>query len=228
MDRLKYDESKKAPLIINLDVSETGERIECKCTTSRFMCKDFLEEPPFVSLNYHYNRSWPVLKELSEIVLFFKPYCVVEVGAGESTIVLAGVTQKAGVVFHSVDIRPEKTCKYHRNHFYHNMWSQDFMKTFDERPAIVLIDGDHRYETAKKEFDFFFDKLVPGGMMFIHDTMPPHEAFLKETACGDVYKLRQELEKRDDLDCLTFPYTAQFMGLTVVMKKENDLNYWEK
>jgi len=152
----------------------------------------------------------------------------VEIGAGESSIVLGKVTERAGVELHTIDIKPQKKCRYHKNHHYHLMRSEEFMESFDERPAVVLIDADHRYDAAKKEFDFFFEKLVPGGMMFLHDTMPPHEAFVRPTASGDVYRLRQEIEKRDDCDCMTFPYTAQFMGLTVVLKHEENREYWEK
>jgi len=65
-------------------------------------------------------------------------------------------------------------------------------------------------------------------VIFLHDTMPPSEEFITETACDDVYRLRQELEKRDDLDCFTWPYTASYMGLTMIIKKETDRPYWEK
>ena len=229
MDHLRYDQSKKSPLIINLDITETGERVECRCDGERFQCKDFLQEKPFVGLRYQRHRGWVIMQKLAEIVLYFRPYCVVEIGAGESSMVLGELTEKLDIVFHSVDIKPQKQCKYHANHFYHNTTSDEFMKTFKDNPAVVLIDADHRYESAKKEFDFFFDKLVSGGLIFLHDTMPPHEAFIRDTGCGDVYKLRQELERRrKDLDCMTFPYTAGYMGLTVVIKKEQDRRYFEK
>ena len=92
-----------------------------------------------------------------------------------------------------------------------------------------LIDADHSYEMAKREFEFFFKKLVPGGVIFIHDTLPPHKEYLSEEACHDCYKLRQELETRnDEMDCFSWPYTAGYQGLTMVMKKDSERSFWEK
>lgn len=232
MDHLKYDKDRESPLCINLQIHTTGEIIPCPCTNERFMCKTFFTEEgesPFAGVEYHYYKGWPILEKLTEIILFFKPYCVVEIGAGDSSLVLGKVTEKAGVELHTVDTKPQKECKYHRYHYYYNMTSFEFMKTFNDNPAVVLIDADHRYETAKAEFDFFFDKLVPGGVIFLHDTMPPHEEFTRDAACSNVYKLRQELEKRSKyLDCFTWPYSAGFMGLTMVIKKEKNRRFFEK
>ena len=40
------------------------------------------------------------------------------------------------------------------------------------------------------------------------------------------YKVRLEMEKRDDIWCLSFPYTAQGRGLTMVLKKEKNRPYY--
>jgi hypothetical protein len=106
------------------------------------------------------------------------------------------------------------------------MNSNEFMKDFDDSPSLVLIDGNHSYKQAKKEFDFFFERLTPGGLIFLHDTFPAHKEYISKYGSGYVYKLRRELEKRDDLDCITFPYTAQWMGLTMVIKHDPERPYW--
>ena len=229
MEKIKYDPNRQSPLNIQLTVSSTGEILDCPCPSERFLCKATLQEEIVPGFQYQYFSSWILMEKIAEVVLYFRPYCVVEIGAGESSLVLGKITEQAGVDFHSVDIKPEKRTRQHIDHYYHNMTSAEFMANFNENPAVVLIDADHRYEPAKKEFDFFFDKLVPGGVIFLHDTMPPHKEYLRETACGDVYRLRQELEKRtDEMDCLTFPYTAGYMGLTVVLKKQHKRSEWEK
>lgn len=180
------------------------------------------------TMRFQRINGWSILEHLVPIIVFFRPYCIVEIGAGASTIYLARIAEQYGVKLYSCDKSPRKNKVYHKNHIFIQKFSEDFMKEFDDTPSVVLIDGDHRYDTAKKEFDFFFDKLVPGGVIFLHDTMPPKEEFLTDTACSDVYKLRQELEGRPEkMDVFTWPYTAGYMGLTMVMKKEENRPYWE-
>jgi hypothetical protein len=192
----------------------------------RFQHMDF-EQGAF-SLRFQLMNGWIILEKLIPIIMFFRPYCIVEIGAGASTIYLARIAEAFGQKLYSCDKSPRKNKVYFKDHIFIQKFSKDFIKEFDDTPSVVLIDGDHSYATAKMEFDFFFEKLVPGGMILLHDTMPPHEAFLTDTACGDVYKLRQELEKRTgEMDCMTFPYTAGYNGLTLVLKKEPVRNYWE-
>ena len=228
-DKIKYDPKRKAPLNIKLINHETGEQLDCPCTSERFLNYDTLQASPIAGFQYNYYSSWILMEKISETVLYHRPYDVIEIGAGESTIVLGKVTERKNIDFHSVDIKPEKRSIMHKNHTYHCMTSKEFMAEYDDNPAIVLIDADHRYAQAKKEFDFFFEKLVPGGIIFLHDTMPPHKEYLRDTACSDVYKLRKELEVQNDImDCLTFPYTAGYMGLTVIIKKQHEGEAWER
>ena len=186
---------------------------------------------PSMEFLYDYNE-WKILEALVDPILYFRPYCVVEIGSGESTEILAKASDRAEVAFYSCDKSPDKhpkkACTRHKHY---QMMSDQFMGKFNDTPAIVLIDGDHRYETAKGEFYFFYEKLVPGGVIFIHDTFPPHKKYLELSSCGDVYKLRQELEKKRielDMDIFTWPYTAKFSGLTMVTKKDEDRPYWGK
>jgi hypothetical protein len=170
-------------------------------TGQRFMCSELSDDmtldltsgdPPSIEFLYYYYE-WKVLEVLADIILFYRPYCVVEIGCGLSTFWLAKASEKAGVKFHSCDKSPRKRpLRYHMQHYHYQLMSEDFIKQFDDTPALVLIDGEHSYDTAKMEFEFFFDKLVPGGVIFLHDTYPPDEKFLEDWSCGDVYKLRQE------------------------------------
>jgi len=178
---------------------------------------------------YKVFDGWLLLNRIGDVVLFFRPHCIVEIGAGESSAVLAWLAQKHNVTFYSCDKKKAKGHIYNENHLFYQMMSDKFMKEFDDTPALVLIDGDHRYDQAKKEFEFFFERLIPGGVIFLHDSFPPHEIYLDEFGCGEVYKLRRELEQRtDEMDCLTFPYTGKWMGLTMVIKKDPERPWWGK
>lgn len=210
-------------MITNGKVTKTEE---IHLEGQRFQYRDF---PDHTAMLEDYGE-WSILKALCDIILYFRPFCIVELGAGESSKILAESAQKANVQFHSVDLNPNKRHPFRGTYKFHHVNSLDFIKTFNDTPAIVLIDANHRYEVAKEEFDFFFDKLVPGGVIFLHDTYPPHEKMLNDHACSDVYRLRQDIEKMDKniLDVFTWPYTAKWDGLTMVIKKEKDRPYWGK
>ena len=230
---MKHKDTKDVKVSFQIDLyPPDGDKVECICDKERFHNVELLNsEQQMLGMNWRRKSGWSILKALVPIILYHRPYCIVEIGAGMSTYALAEIAEEAGVVLHSVDRNPKKNVRLFQDHYFHLTTSANFIEefdTWDENPAVVFIDADHHYEAAKIEFDYFFDKLVPGGVIFLHDTMPPHEAHLRGDACGDVYRLRQELEKRDDLDCLTWPYTADFSGLTMVMKHYKDRGYWEK
>lgn len=174
-------------------------------------------------------QGWVILDRLVDVILHHRPGCVVEIGAGISTGILAKHAQAAGVKMYSCDIFP-KVEKIYDEHFIYLGYSVQFMEWFldkKDKPSVVLLDGSHNKEMVKLEFDFFSELLVEGGVIFIHDTYPPHETFLHESACSDAYKLRQELEQEtENFDCFTWPYTALDCGLTMVIKKEKVRPYW--
>lgn len=175
--------------------------------------------------------DWVIIDRLADIILAHprhfsydpEPWepigCIVEIGAGQSSQVLAFHAQRWQVRHYTCDINPSRTI--HPLHMVFQGPSSDFIKVFDDEPALVLIDGSHHYEDVKMEFDFFLPRLVEGGVIFIHDTYPPFEEWaVKGIRCGDSYLFRQELEKRSDIEVFTWPYTANCCGLTMVMRKE--------
>ena len=213
-------------LSINLDTGETEGRTQGNATSDRFKYLD--ADDGENTLRFGLLNGWTMLERIVPVILYFRPYCIVEIGAGASTLYLARLAEEYGVKLYSCDKSSRKNRVYFKDHVFVQKFSRDFIKEFDDTPSVVLIDADHNYDVAKMEFDFFFRKLIPGGVIFIHDTMPPAENHLIDTACGNVYKLRQELEKRiDEMDCLTWPYTAGYAGLTMVLKKEKNRPLWE-
>lgn len=212
---------------VDLETGKVLEECRGEPTSDRFNHIDYDQGEP--TLKYGFMNGWIILNQLVPVILYFRPHCIVEVGAGASTVYLARFAEEYGVKLYSCDRAERKHRVYFKDHIFAQMLSKDFIKEFDDTPAVVLIDADHHYEVAKMEFDFFFEKLIPGGVIFLHDTLPPVDYYLADTACADVYRLRQELEKRtDEMDCFTWPYTAGSCGLTMVIKKEKNRPYWEK
>ncbi len=174
-------------------------------------------------------RQWAVLDYLLPFILYHREGCLVEIGVGHSTFFMCKHAHEYDRIVYSCDINTKKLTKLFDGHETRLMPSEDFIKSFDDTPAVVLIDGDHTYKTAKMEFDFFYGKLVEGGVIFLHDTYPFDEELVSNIGCGDVYRLRQELEKRrNEMDVFTWPYGGMWCGLTMIMKKEKDRPYWGK
>lgn len=92
--------------------------------------------------------------------------------------------------------------------------------------AFAFIDGDHNYEQAKKDFWNTWPLLVDEGVIALHDTYPPDESWTDENKCGDVYRLRQELEKRDDMEVITIGRGCVIgVGVTFAKKKRSGYPY---
>ena len=177
----------------------------------------------------HKQRHWILLDRLVDVILKNVPGCVVDIGIGHSTEVLYNHSSKLGREHYSCDISSKK-CNWARTLGGLKIFegrSLDFIEQFSNIPvAVVFLDGDHTYSITKREFDFFLLKLSPGGMIFLHDTMPycTKEIYGKYT----VYQLRQEIERRSDLMVFTWPYTAQNAGLTMIMQKEKNPPFYRK
>jgi hypothetical protein len=45
----------------------------------------------------------------------------------------------------------------------------DILTAVIPEPDMVFIDGDHSYESAKRDIDFWYSKIKPGGMLCGHD-----------------------------------------------------------
>ncbi|MDK2849781.1 MAG: 1-O-methyltransferase [Candidatus Woesearchaeota archaeon] len=49
--------------------------------------------------------------------------------------------------------------------------SEEAAKTFNKPVELIFIDGDHKYESVKLDFDLWFPKVINGGIMAFHDTL---------------------------------------------------------
>ena len=170
--------------------------------------------------------SWGIIQTLAPHILRFDG-CIVELGAGVSSYMLDQFAVKYGRTHYTCDIRNHNIpdapySKYHKLYF---MPSFEFEDQFDDEPILVFIDANHDYDYVKRDFEFFYDKLLPGGFIFMHDTLPKTENHLAHGACSDAYRLRRELEANPDIECLTWHHEICHYGLTMVTKKYRHEGY---
>lgn len=173
------------------------------------------------------DGSWDILEVVTNKVLQYNPGDIIEIGMGESTKVLAACAYQHDVKLYSCDLKMGGRGDYFdkpvsKCHHCFVGSSKKFMKQYKGNPSIVLLDGSHLYEDIKREVDFFLPRMKIGGVMFLHDTMPPDEGFLHDEMCGQAYKIRQDLEVTNEVDTFTWPYSALSVGLTMVMKHNDD------
>ncbi|MER3474514.1 MAG: hypothetical protein C4335_10895 [Armatimonadota bacterium] len=121
---------------------------------------------------------------------------IVEIGSfkGKSTIWLAKGTQ-AGVGAPVYAIDPHTGSAEHRTTDGGQVWTYEaFMNnlrragveglvhpllttsaqaaaTFQLPVELLFLDGDHRYEAVRQDFDLWFPKLIEGGYLLMHDTI---------------------------------------------------------
>jgi len=180
--------------------------------------------------------GWAIMEVLVPKILAYTEGPIVEIGMGESTTILADCAFQSERRLYSCDIEIGGMFKVFdkplmENHICFIGKSEDFITQYDgDDPAVVFIDGEHKYETVKMEVDFFLPRLADGGVMFMHDTFPQEERLLETDEYGrkpgDIYKVRQDLERNPEVDVMTWPYTANGVGLTMVLKHKQDREYW--
>lgn len=182
-----------------------------------------------------YSDDWAIVDALVPIVLSNIQGCIVEIGLGNSTLMLAKHAKNFNRKHYGCDVR-KSVCSFARDTvdyqglILYNCKSVSFIKEFDDIPAIVFLDGNHRYATVKTETEFFLNKLAYGGMIFLHDTYLCkrwHDRYEAKGKESDTYKIRQDLEKNELVYVMTFPYTAAYCGLTIVLKKDANREYYQ-
>ena len=210
--------------------------------------KDFLTD--FIAPNFFFSKKdvwhrFGMLGVFGDYVLSCTLGDVAEIGVGESSIYLSRVARKYGRRISHCDISPAKIinpltvdgyltekalniepptgqdCQVTDGQSFFFMGPSDnFFRHLPGGLALAFIDGDHLYEPAARDFWNFVPLMVENGYIILHDTMPPSEEYLSESACGGVWRLRQDIEKDPRFDCITLPRgCAISVGLTIVRVK---------
>jgi len=100
---------------------------------------------------------------------------------------------------------------------FYEMTSDEFFKQFHDKVDVIFIDGDHRFEQLKKDFENSLLLLNLGGTILIHDTDPSTQERLVPTSCADSYKIINYIwTGHISLDVVTFP--ANQLGISVVRR----------
>lgn len=90
------------------------------------------------------------------------------------------------------------------------MSSQEAAQTFDKPVEFIFIDGAHEYEFVALDFQLWFPKVIPGGIMAFHDTIG--------------FKGPREFVNKFVFGSRHFRNIRQIDDITVVEKVEN--NSW--
>jgi len=173
---------------------------------------------------HKYKRTpWQLIEIICPFVLNSVLGCVVEIGAGVTTGIIYKYASDFERQFYSCDLKKNfdniiKIRKLGKFFTPFKGSSDDFAKQFNKEIAFAFIDGCHRYEFIKRDFEFIYGLLNPGGVVLMHDTLPPSKGHAGPSHCRDAYKLRLELEKREDIEIISWSYPNQ-VGISMVMKK---------
>jgi predicted O-methyltransferase YrrM len=174
--------------------------------------------------------AWDGHRKFAEwLVRFMKPEVIVDLGVdyGYSTFSFAiprighvyGIDNFIGDSFVGVDEQRLKydfvTMKREKLHLKDNITfiEGDFnevAKTWDKQIDILHIDGDHQYESVKKDFDTWSKFVKDDGIILMHDTCV-------ESFNGKGYGVKRFFE---EIDLPKFTFTHCF-GLGVVSKNRD-------
>ena len=72
---------------------------------------------------------------------------------------------------------------------------------------FLFIDGDHKYEGVKKDFEMYSPLVRPGGVIAFHD------AVIKDNDSVDVYKFWEEIKDKDKSEIINLGGT----GVGIIM-----------
>ena len=207
---------------------------------------------PF-SLSDGWDR-FGILGVLGDVALLVcKEAHILEIGVGESSIYLTELARRHKRKIFHCDISEGKIVNpmtisgyLHENRIlvkenlvtseYKNYDAVLFHGTSDKffaqleipKIGIAFIEGDHTAFQVRKDFENVFKLLDNNGIIFLHDMSAYEESLVLNDYCSDSYKVREELEKRTDIDCFTFPkLLACNVGITMCRKKSKERFYFQ-
>ena len=140
------------------------------------------------------------LVNLAYWVRGFAPRNVLEIGTvGSTFFLLSRLATGKKVAVDMRDIRP----KIH-NFMFGHQWCffqgdsqtaamHEAVSSYCNEFDLIFIDGDHRYEGVKRDFENYRGLLSSRGVILFHDVDPDH-AF-KTTVGGEAWRFWQELEE---------------------------------
>jgi len=127
-----------------------------------------------------WRETTPYILTIYEFVKNTKPEVIFEIGTrnGISTLAfLSALAENQKGKLYSIDRKnclprvktwlTDELAKYWK---FHQADSRNFYKKWNKEIDILLIDGDHSYETCKADFENYGKFVKKGGYIFMHDT----------------------------------------------------------
>lgn len=137
-----------------------------------------------------------------------------------------------------IDERSHKYIKGNKNLSWHccttDAFFDEFRGSLERKVDLVFVDADHKYESAKKDFDNSLEVVRDGGLILMHDIYPPREDYLHPSICSDVYKLAEHIQQRlrtergmyygHRIEFVTLPF---YHGIGIVRKLGKNHLLWQ-
>lgn len=180
-----------------------------------YCCQEFLVQ------DRQLMQVYDELVNLAYWIRGFAPRNVMEIGTTGATFFILSRLATGKKV--AIDIRDVRA-KIHTFMFGHD-WCffqgdsqtpemQKNVRSYCDEFDLIFVDGDHRYQGVKRDFENYRDLLSDRGVMLFHDVDPDH-AF-KGGAGGEVWKFWQELDEGSKtlLCCTRSSGRVEFLGET--------------
>jgi hypothetical protein len=130
-------------------------------------------------------------------------------------------------IYVGVDIDTSKINVKEHNIIIHNTTTDNFFNQNQNTFDIIFIDGDHRIEQVKIDFENSLKVLNKFGIIIFHDTDPLDKRLLTDNFCSSSYKIIDYIEKEHpELNIVTFPINE--MGLSFLMRKKDRRIFYSK
>jgi hypothetical protein len=91
---------------------------------------------------------------------------------------------------------------------------------------MLFIDADHSYVQSYEDFINYHPHVKPNGLILLHDSYPPDQAYINPSYCGEVYKTawRIRTEWSKEFEICTIPGS---FGVSVIRKADKQLMWRE-
>lgn len=132
------------------------------------------------------------------------------------SIVANSVSEAKGVCLSSVHHKLPSNCRTFQ------MTTDQYFTQTKYNPDFIFIDADHHYEQVKQDLENTLRIMTDDAIILLHDTDPQSKELMDQTACGDAYKIINDLSNYG-LSHVTLP--LEEAGMTIASKHRRVLYF---